>query len=344
MKYNQVTIKDIARELGISPSTVSRALKDHPDISPDTKKAVNALAEKLNYQPNIVALSLRQSKTNTIGVIIPEIVHFFFSTIISGIEDVAYSAGYNVIITQSNESEAREILDMKALFNSRVDGMLMSVSRETTNFDHIEGMLAKGVPIVFFDRVYNTDQASKIIVDDFTGAKDATLHLIEQGCKRIAHIEGPPNLEISKQRLEGYKEALKENNIPFNKDLIAICPSGTIEEGKKATEKLLSLKNPPDAIFATNDPSAMGAMQAIKEKGLKMPKDIALVGFSNWFFSALMDPPLSSVDQPGFEMGQEAAKLLIRQIEKQDKDDLDILPETKILKTRLIIRESSKKK
>ena len=344
MKYNQVTIKDIARELGISPSTVSRALKDHPDISPDTKKAVNALAEKLNYQPNIVALSLRQSKTNTIGVIIPEIVHFFFSTVISGIEDVAYSAGYNVILTQSNESEAREILDMKALFNSRVDGMLMSVSRETTNFDHIESMLAKGVPIVFFDRVYNTDQASKIIVDDFTGAKDATLHLIEQGCKRIAHIEGPPNLDISKQRLEGYKEALKENNIPFNKELVSICPSGTIEEGKKATEKLLSLKNPPDAIFATNDPAAMGAMQAIKEKGLKMPHDIALVGFSNWFFSSLMDPPLSSVDQPGFEMGQEAAKLLIRQIEKQDKDDLEIAPETKILKTRLVIRESSLRK
>jgi LacI family transcriptional regulator len=344
MKYNQVTIKDIARELGISPSTVSRALKDHPDISPDTKKAVNELAEKLNYQPNIVALSLRQSKTNTIGVIIPEIVHFFFSTVISGIEDVAYSAGYNVILAQSNESQTREISDIKALFNSRVDGMLMSVSRETTNFDHIESMLAKGVPIVFFDRVYDTGQASKIIVDDFTGAKEATLHLIDQGCKRIAHIEGPPNLDISKQRLEGYKEALKEHNMPFNKELVAICPSGTIEEGKKATEKLLSLKNPPDAIFATNDPAAMGAMQAIKVKGLKMPDDVALVGFSNWFFSSLMDPPLSSVDQPGFEMGQEAAKLLIRQIEKQEKDDEDITPETKILKTRLIIRESSQKK
>jgi LacI family transcriptional regulator len=305
---------------------------------------VNELAEKLNYQPNIVALSLRQSKTNTIGVIIPEIVHFFFSTVISGIEDVAYSAGYNVILAQSNESQTREISDIKALFNSRVDGMLMSVSRETTNFDHIESMLAKGVPIVFFDRVYDTGQASKIIVDDFTGAKEATLHLIDQGCKRIAHIEGPPNLEISKQRLEGYKEALKEHNMPFNKELVAICPSGTIEEGKKATEKLLSLKNPPDAIFATNDPAAMGAMQAIKAKGLKMPNDVALVGFSNWFFSSLMDPPLSSVDQPGFEMGQEAAKLLIRQIEKQEKDDEDITPETKILKTRLIIRESSLKK
>jgi LacI family transcriptional regulator len=342
MKYNQVTIKDIARELGISPSTVSRALKDHPDISPDTKKAVNELATRLNYQPNIVALSLRQSKTNTIGVIIPEIVHFFFSTVISGIEDVAYSAGYNVILAQSNESQTREISDMKALFNSRVDGMLMSVSRETTNFDHIESTLAKGVPIVFFDRVYKTEQSSKIIVDDFSGAKEATLHLIEQGCKRIAHIEGPPNLEISKHRLEGYKAALQEHNIPFEKELIAICPSGTIDEGKVATEKLLQLKKRPDAIFASNDPSAMGAMQAIKEAGLKMPDDVALVGFSNWFFSSLMDPPLSSVDQPGFEMGQEAAKLLIRQIEKQD-NNAEFAPETKVLKTRLIVRQSSLK-
>ena len=194
MKYNQVTIKDIARELGISPSTVSRALKDHPDISPETKKAVNELADKLNYQPNIVALSLRQSKTNTIGVIIPEIVHFFFSTVISGIEDVAYSAGYNVIITQSNESLQREKTDIKALFNSRVDGMLISLSRETSNFEHIDSILAKGVPMVFFDRVYDTANASKVIVDDLSGAKDATQHLIDQGCKRIAHLEGPPNL------------------------------------------------------------------------------------------------------------------------------------------------------
>lgn len=344
MKYNQVTIKDIARELGISPSTVSRALKDHPDISPETKKAVNELAEKLNYQPNIVALSLRQSKTNTIGVVIPEIVHFFFSTIISGIEDVAYSAGYNVILTQSNESFQRENTDIKALFNSRVDGMLISVSRETTNFDHIESMLAKGVPMVFFDRVYDHPNSSKVIVDDLSGAKEATLHLIEQGCTRIAHLEGPPNLEITKQRLEGYKQALKENNMPIDSTLIAECPLGTIEEGKIATEKLLTLKNPPDAIFATNDPAAMGAMQAIKEKGLKIPKDIAVVGFSNWFFSGMMDPPLSSVDQPGFEMGQEATKLLIRQIETRSKEDTEPQAETKVLKTRLIVRESSLKK
>lgn len=344
MKYNQVTIKDIARELGISPSTVSRALKDHPDISVDTKKAVNELAERLNYQPNVVALSLRQSKTNTIGVIIPEIVHFFFSTIISGIEDVAYRAGYNVIVTQSNESLNREMSDIRALFNSRVDGMLMSISRETTNFDHIESILSKGVPMVFFDRVYNTPTSSKVVVDDFAGAKEATLHLVEQGYKRIAHLEGPPNLEISLQRLRGYEEALKESNYPLLKELVVTCPFGSIEEGRRATEELLRLKNPPDAIFASNDPAAMGAMQAIKEKGLKIPGDVAVVGFSNWFFSGMMDPPLTSVDQPGFEMGQEAAKLLIRQIEKKNKDEGDLIAETKVLKTRLIVRASSIKK
>ncbi|HEY5690759.1 MAG TPA: LacI family DNA-binding transcriptional regulator [Cyclobacteriaceae bacterium] len=346
MNYNQVTIKDIARELGISPSTVSRALKDHPDISVETKKTVNQLAIKLNYQPNTVALNLRQSKTNTIGVIIPEIVHFFFSTVISGIEDVAYRAGYNVILAQSNESQAREITDLKALFNSRVDGMLMSVSRGTTNFDHIESIVAKGVPFVFFDRVYGNPRLSKVIVDDFAGSKEATLHLIEQGCKRIAHIEGPPNLDISKQRLGGYKEALKENGFKFEDDLVTLCSTGTIEEGKLATEKLLNLKNPPDGIFATNDPSAMGAMQAIKAKGLKIPDDVAIVGFSNWQFSALMEPPLSSVDQPGFEMGQEAAKLLIRQIDTRGKDrsGKEIPSETKVLKTHLIVRASSVKK
>ncbi|MDV3308806.1 MAG: LacI family transcriptional regulator [Cyclobacteriaceae bacterium] len=344
MKYNQVTIKDIARELGISPSTVSRALKDHPDISPETKRAVNELAEKLNYQPNIVALSLRQSKTNTLGVIIPEIVHFFFSTVISGIEDVAYSAGYNVILTQSNESSQREITDMKALFNSRVDGMLLSLSRETTNFDHIDAMLAKGVPMVFFDRVYDHPGTSKVIVDDRGGAREATLHLIDQGCKRIAHIEGSPNLDITRQRLEGYLDALKERNMPIDESLIIPCPEATIEAGKRSTERLLNLSPLPDGIFATNDPVAMGAMQVIRGKGLSIPGDIAVVGFSNWLFSSMMDPPLSSVDQPGFEMGQEATKLLISQIETRSKDDVEPKPVTKVLKTKLIIRESSLKK
>ena len=204
--------------------------------------------------------------------------------------------------------------------------MLISVSRETNSFDHIEGILAKGVPMVFFDRVYENANSSMVIVDDLSGAKEATHHLIEQGCKRIAHLEGPPNLGITKQRLEGYVEALNDANIPINQELIVSCPLGTIEEGKSATEKLLKMATPPDAIFATNDPAAMGAMQAIKEAGLKIPKDIAVVGFSNWFFSALLEPPLTSVDQPGFEMGQEAAKLLIRQIEFKSKDNQDPFP------------------
>src|SRR5690606_4168096 len=337
MKYNQVTIKDIARELGISPSTVSRALQDHPDISPETKRAVTALAETLNYQPNIVALSLRQSKTNTLGVIIPEIVHFFFSTVISGIEDVAYSAGYNVILTQSNESSQREITDMKALFNSRVDGMLLSLSRETTNFDHIDSMLTKGVPMVFFDSVYDRPDTSKVIVDDGSGAREATLHLLDQGCTRIAHIEGSPNLDITRQRLAGYIDALKERNLPVDKDLIIPCPDASIEAGKKSTERLLDMAPLPDGIFATNDPVAMGAMQAIRNKGLSIPGDIAVVGFSNWLFSSMMDPPLSSVDQPGFEMGQEATKMLISQIETRSKEDSEPKPMTKVLKTKLII-------
>jgi LacI family transcriptional regulator len=344
MKFNQITIKDIARELGISPSTVSRALKDHPDISKDTKKAVNELAEKLNYQPNIVALNLRQKKTNTIGVIIPEVVHFFFSTVISGIEDVAYSAGYNVIFAQSNESYQREVAHVKTMFNSRVDGLLLSLSRETTNFDHVESIISKGVPIVFYDRMYNSPTSSKVIVDDYAGAKEAVNHLIEQGCKQIAHIIGAPNLIISSDRLRGYSDALKENKIEINNDLIIQSESGTFEEGKKLTQALLASKKGVDAIFCNNDPLAMGAMMAIKEKGLRIPQDIAIVGFSNWFFGELMEPSLTSIDQPGFEMGQEAARILIRQIDMKVKDLGEPIQETKVLKTKLIIRESSMKK
>jgi LacI family transcriptional regulator len=344
MKFNQVTIKDIARELGISPSTVSRALKDHPDISVQTKKAVNELAEKLNYQPNIVALNLRQKKTNTIGVILPELVHFFFSTVISGIESVAYEAGFNVILAQSNESYEREKTDIKALFNSRVDGMLISISRETTNYDHIESILSKGVPIVFYDRMYANPNTSKVIVDDYIGAKEAVLHLIEQGCTRIAHLESTPGLSIAEDRKRGYYDALRENNIPIKENMVLQCPNGSLEDAEAATKKLLALATPPDAIFANHDMLAMGAMKAIKEAGLKIPQDIALMGFSNWFFSQLMDPPLSSVDQPGFELGQEAARLLIRQIEMKDKEQFDPIPETKVLKTKLVVRASSLKK
>ena len=344
MSFNQVTIKDIARELGISPSTVSRALKNHPDISAETKKAVHELAEKLNYQPNIVALSLRHRKTNTIGVVIPEIVHYFFSTVISGIESVAYEAGYNVILTQSNESAQREATDLKALFNSRVDGMLISISRETNHYEHIESILAKDVPVVFFDRSYDNPNTSKVLVDDYEGAYEAVKHLIEQGCRRVAHLEMAPGLAIAEDRKRGYVDALKDHNLPVDEKLTIICPSGSLEDGQRAAEQLLSLKTLPDSIFANNDLLAFGAMQVIKKRGLKIPDDIAIVGYSNWFFSALTDPPLSSVHQPGFEMGMEAARLLISQIEMKEKGGKEIVPEKKVLKTHLVIRDSSLKK
>lgn len=341
MKFTQVTIKDIARELGISPSTVSRALKDHPDISSKTKLAVNALAEKLNYQPNIVALNLRQQKTFTIGVVIPELVHFFFSTVISGIEDVAYQAGYSVILSQSNESYEREKTDIKALFNSRVDGMLISISRETKNFEHIESVIAKGIPVVFYDRTYNAPMSSNVIVDDYIGAKEAVNHLIEQGYRKIAFLEGSPGLIISADRKRGYMDALKDHGLEQKEAFTQECVTGSMEEGKRATKKLLSMPEPPDAIFAASDPLATGAMQSIKEKGLRIPQDVGVVGFSNWSYGSLIEPSLTTVDQPGFEMGQEAARLLIRQIELSNKDQGDPVPETKILKTRLIVRDSS---
>lgn len=340
MKYNQVTIKDIARELGISASTVSRALKDHPDISKETKKAVHELAVKLNYEPNIVALSLRSRKTKTIGVIIPEVVHFFFSTVISGIEHEANRLGYSVILTQSAESLEREKSSVKALFNSRVDGMLMSISRETTEYEHIDAILNRGIPMVFFDRIYPGSNRNSITIDDHAAGKMATEHLLSQGRTRIAHIMGAPILEISKERLRGYQDGLKKYQIKFNPDLVVSSEAGTLEAGKEAMEKLLNGKSRPDAIFANNDVLAMGAMQVIKSRGLIIPKDIAVIGFSNWFYSQMTEPPLSSVDQPGFKIGTSAVQMLVRRIEhEEDKGPLPA--ETLTLETSLVIRESS---
>jgi LacI family transcriptional regulator len=341
LRSSQVTIKDIARELGISPSTVSRALKDHPDISMETKKAVTKLAEDLNYQPNSIALSLRHRKTNTIGVIIPEIVHFFFSTVISGIEDVAYSRGYSVIISQSNESYNREVIDTQALFNNRVDGMLISMSKETKDFAHFEAVHRRGVPIVFFDRQCDAFNCSTVLVDDFNGGYQATEHLLKQGYRRIVHLEGPDNLEISKQRLMGYKTALKEYGIEFDPAMIIQDDVATDEViAKRLTLDFLSKANPlPDAIFASNDICALGSIQAIKEFGLKVPDDIGVVGFSNWQFTSMTEPSISTISQPGFEMGQEAARLLIREIEADD--DAVLEPIHKTFKTELVVRGSS---
>lgn len=345
MKSNQVTIKDIARELGISPSTVSRALKDHPDTSSKTKRLVNKLAKDLNYEPNAIALSLRSQRTNTIGVIVPEMVHYFFSTVISGIEQVAYDAGYTVMFCQSNESYDKEVLDTKALLSHRVDGLLVSISQETQDFQHLREVEDKNVPIVFFDRKLNGFNASGVIIDDAAAAETATQHLVDQGCKIIAHLTGPDNLHISRDREDGYRKALENNGLTYHESLVKNGGLGGDgegwEEGYASMNELLAGKVVPDGVFANNDVSAYGAMQAIKEAGLKIPNDIAVVGFSNWRFSSLVEPKLSTIMQPGMDIGKEAARLLIERLRNKDAPSEII---TKIIPTKLIVRESSRKK
>jgi LacI family transcriptional regulator len=344
LKSNQITIKDIARELGISPSTVSRALKDHPDISPATKKTVTKLAEELNYQPNSIALSLRHRKSNTIGVIIPEIVHFFFSTVISGIEDIAYSAGYSVIISQSNEAYEREVLDSKAMFNNRVDGILISMSRETEDLSHFESIHKRGMPMVFFDRECTALPCSNVLVDDIEGGYLATRHLIEQGYKRIVHLVGPSSLPIAKHRHQGYKKALEEANLAYETDLVINQEVGNDAEQAEAVfgKYYDQLGEKCDAVFASTDMIAYGVIQALLKQNIRVPEDVGVVGFSNWQFTSLTKPTITTVSQPGFEMGQEAARLLIEEIEADD--DVIIKPVTKTLQTQLIIRESSRRK
>ena len=336
MKSGLVTIKDLARELKISASTVSRALKNHPDISEETKRAVKELADKLNYQPNAVALSLKQQRSNTIGVIIPEIVHYFFSSVISGIEDVAYDAGFNVIICQSNERYEREVANAKTLLSSRVDGVLVSISKETEDYKHLENLRNNNIPMVFYDRVVPGLSADQVIIDDFDASYRATRHLIDSGRTCIAHLGGPMALLIGQQRKDGYIKALTEAGMPVDEDLILEADS--FEKARMAIMKLINMKKHFDGVFATNDLTAIGAMQTIQKKGFKIPDEIAVVGFSDGRFSGITDPNLTSVDQHGYEMGTIATKMLLKRITSEIND---YPAETKVLNANLIVRGSS---
>jgi DNA-binding LacI/PurR family transcriptional regulator len=340
MKIGQATIKDIARELNVSSSTVSRALKDYPGISDETKRKVKELAEKLNYRPNAIALSLRKSRSFTIGVIIPEVVHFFFSTVISGIEEEANSRGYNVILTQTNEKLDREKSSIDTMLSNQIDGFLVSHSKETEDFEHFSKLLDQGYPIVFFDRVPQIPHAVNVTVDDYKGSFDAVSHLIQQGYRRIVHLSGPKNLTISTERIRGYKDALLAHGIEINDALIVECPLGTDDESRKTTRQLLeAMEERPDAFFGNNDMAAVGAMLACKDLGLRVPEDIGVVGFSNWQFCSMIDPGLSSVAQPGFQMGAKATQLLLDLIEK--KINPEDIKESITLPTELLIRKSS---
>lgn len=329
------TIKDIARMLKVSTSTVSRALRDANDVSKETKNAVKALSEELNYQPNKFALSLQQKQTHTIGVIVPNL-DYVLATMVKGIDEVALEAGYTVMVCQSNESFGREIVNTRRLLDSLVDGFIVSVSSETKVFDHFKKIQDKNMPMVMFDRLIADVNVPSVRLDNKDGGLQATEHLLEQGYKRIAILAGPKTLGISNERLDGYLAALKKYKIKADPDLIIHCDFNQ-EYAYIATKELLNMKKRPDAIFTISDRMAIGAMLAIKEKGLKMPTDIGLVGFNNEPVTSLVSPGISSVEQPAFELGKIAAKLFIESM--HNEEDMGHIEE--VLKPKLHIRESS---
>lgn len=339
MENNKVTIHDIAKELNIDSSTVSRALSNNPRVTQKTKDRILEKANEMGYQRNLLASSLRNNKTHTIGVIVPRISRHFFSSAIAGIEEMAYEAGYNVIICQSLEQVSREQKIATTLSANRVDGVLISISMETRDSDYLQIFRKNGTPLVFFDRHCDIPGNSNVVIDDFQGGFEATEHLILQGCKKIAHFSGPQDLEIYKNRFKGYKSALEKHNIKLDTNLV-ISSKLMEADGIESAKKLLSQQITIDGIFSSNDTAAISAMQYLKGEGIKIPEDIAIVGFSNEPISAVIEPSLTTIDQPGFEMGKLAANLLLAQI--NDKPGT-IVAETIILKPVLIKRNSSKK-
>tara|TARA_R110000868_G_scaffold145181_3_gene365203 strand:+ start:10377 stop:11405 length:1029 start_codon:yes stop_codon:yes gene_type:complete len=339
--HKDVTIYDIAKKLKLSTSTVSRALKNHSSISKKTTKIVNDTAKIMGYTPNTLASSLRSNKTKTIGVLISRINRPFMSSLINGIEEIAQKAGYNVIITQSHDSYKDEVDLAQALYNSRVSGVICSLAMETTKTDHFQQFIDKGIPLVFVDRVPKGFNTYKVMIDNYSAGLKATKHLIEQGCTRIAHIGGLKFRNIYSERERGYRDALQQNNLPVDEDLIVHVNTMSYEEGEKATNKLLDLENPPDGIFSSNDTTAVAAIQVAKNRGLKIPKDIAIIGFNNDPISHIIDPGLSTISHPAFEMGKTSSKKILKYLKNSKKDSLT---EITFLNTEVIIRGSSKRK
>lgn len=343
MKFEAVTIKDIAKALGLSTSTVSRALRDSYEISPETKKLVLEYAEKINYHPNPIALSLKERRSRSIGVIVCEIANSFFSQVINGIESIAYNHGYNVIIAQSLESFDREMLNLQFLTSRSVDGLIISVSTETNDFSAFKELNQKGLPIVFFDRIVDEIATHKVIADNFKGAYDATMHLLKNGYRRIAALGNAEGLSITRERLGGYRAALTDQGIAVDESLIGYCHHGgmILSEVEEAVNGLLEARQRPDAIFASSDKLTTGCLRILKARKLNVPDDIGLIGFSNTDLTELLNPPLSVIRQPALQMGELATTLLLQLIEsKRPVKDF----ETRVLTTELLIRGSTKKK
>lgn len=332
----QVTIKDLARELNISFATVSRALRNAPDINSETKKAVIDLANSLHYEANYIAQSLVKKQTRIIGVIVPSIQSNYFSQALSGMTDVANDSNYYLMICQSNETSSQELSSIKKLVSCHVDGLLISISKETTDKEEFDNILEKGIPIVMFDRILPDFHCSKVIVDEYEGAFKAVEHLIKKGCRRIAHLAGPKELSVSNNRKNGYLDALKKYNLPVDHSLIFHCRSFE-DDALKNIKKLIKIEPRPDGIFFINDLSAITAIKYLQKQNIRIPEDIRAVGFNNDPVSEVVEPSLTTVMQPGYEVGKLSMGILIDQISK-DKNE----PETFKLRTKLIQRNSSR--
>lgn len=337
MDKRQITLKDIAKALNLSPSTVSRAMKNHPAISNETKKLVQEYAAKHKYKPNTLAMRLRTNKNNTIGVIVPEIVHFFFSTVLAGIQDEAEAENYNLIICHSNESYEREVKSVETLLDARVCGILASQSKSTALFDHFQEVLDNNVYLVFFDRICTGINTDKVVVDDYAGAFNAVDYMVRRGCQRIAFLGAKPSLPIANNRRMGYEDALREHKLPINKKWMHVCD--TSELVYQIVPEMLKEETIPDAFFCINDETAAYCMQVLKANGYKVPEDVSVCGFTNSYITEVTDPTLTSVDQYGYEMGKEAARLLINRIEGREVKKGVV---SKVIKTELVVRNSTK--
>jgi LacI family transcriptional regulator len=340
LKY-KVTIADIAKELNVTPATVSRALSNHPAISLKTKEAVQKTASRLNYKKNTIAASLQSGKTNVIGVIIPSAEINFFGSVVHGIESIANQNGYNVLIYQSNEDMSHEAKGIETFLSARVDGILASIAKNTIDFSHFLEVKARNLPLVFFDRTNDDLGLPSVVIDDFKGAFLATEHLIKQGYKRIAHISASQHISIWNTRLKGYKAALAAHNIPFDESLIYVG-NISIDSGKEAVKYFFEKPNPPDAIFAVEDFTALGAIKELKDRNIKIPGKVGVIGFANEHFGEHITPSLSTVDQQTVLMGKESIKLLLELISPKEKNKQQ---NSKIILEPIpIFRESSMKK
>jgi LacI family transcriptional regulator len=335
----EVTIYDLAKKLNISIATVSRALKDDPVVSKKTKKKISELAEEMGYRSNHFARNLRNQRTQTIGVIVPRLNSYFMSTVIAGIENVANNEGYNLIISQSSESEQKEKASAKTMFNNRVDGLLVSLSYDTNDLAHFDQFVRKNIPIIFFDRGEHHDNFTNVLIDNLKSAYEATKHLIEQGCKRIVHITAKPKRNVYVDRLNGYKQALTENNMEFSDENL-IVGNLSLEAGIEAAGMILKMDPLPDGVLVANDNCAVGCMLSLKQAGVQIPKDIAFVGFNNDPVSKVIEPNLTTINYPGYEMGEVAARNLINHLNGTYPIHST---NTIVLRSELIIRASSQR-